>query len=67
MITEIVPAQYFDYRLIFPTGIIVDRKLPFFARSGDILMLHKGVFRVMMADPTTVFSHAVTLYLGKES
>lgn len=58
MITETtkIEAEYYDYRLVTPTGSIVDRTLPLFLGSGDVLLLEgEPDYRVMLCDPTSVY------------
>jgi hypothetical protein len=56
---------YYDYRLILPTGLVVEKKLPFIALAGDVIGLHNGSFKVIGVDPTLIHSNACTLYLEK--
>jgi len=66
MITEIAELpEYYPYRLILPTGMVIEKRLPFFARCGDVINLHNGDFRVMFCDPTMIHSACCTLYLEK--
>ena len=64
MITEIntIESTDYRYRLVYPDGRIWERNLPFFAKSGDTLVLDKP-YKVILVDPTTIYSMPA-LFLG---